>query len=101
MTKIDLLGHLLSLKQRAESDYSKALELKNANLIAAAMSRLNSIESEILVEEHRRKEALIIQEHPVDWNSPENRAIETHRQYLIGQLECLTGKSIKDILADG
>ena len=101
MKKIDILEHLYNLKERAEADYAQAIKLKDSRLIAAAIGRLNAIDRDILSEEHRRKEAKVAQDHPVDWNSPENRAIEAHRQYLIGQLECLTGKSIKEILDEG
>lgn len=90
--KVDLLERLYNLKDRAEADYSQAVGIKNSHLISAAMGRLNVIDRDIIAEEHRHKEAQIVQEHPVDWNSPENWAIEAHRKYLIRQLECLTGK---------
>ena len=99
MTKIDLLEHLHSLKERAESDYARAVELKNVHLISASLGRLNAIDRDIMAEERHRKELQIAKDYPIDWNSPQNRAIEAHRQYLIGQLECLSGKSMKEILS--
>lgn len=98
MKKFNYDQHFESLLKDAEYGYQRAVQSREKDQIFLWMDRLNKIEEQALIHKHKENDMKINKNYHNKMDSQEICPIESRRQYLISQLEYLTGKSLQVIL---